>query len=84
MYEVGGRRPRVDASAVVAPTATLVGDPAILLPSGDHDRIWEIQRGLDFPGTVYGVERREDGTIDMHDVTRRAVARDHPGWTPVD
>jgi carbonic anhydrase/acetyltransferase-like protein (isoleucine patch superfamily) len=34
-----------------------VGDPAQILPPGDHDRIWAIQSGLDFPGTVYGLPR---------------------------
>ncbi len=34
-----------------------VGDPATVLAPGDHDEIWQIQRGLDFPGTVYGVSR---------------------------
>lgn len=34
-----------------------VGDPATVLPPGAHDEIWEVQRGLDFPQTVYGVSR---------------------------
>jgi carbonic anhydrase/acetyltransferase-like protein (isoleucine patch superfamily) len=34
-----------------------VGDPATLLPPDRHDEIWEIQRRLDFPGTVYGLSR---------------------------
>src|SRR5919201_3134014 len=34
-----------------------VGDPARILPPGDHDGIWEIQEGLDFPGPVYGLPR---------------------------
>jgi gamma-carbonic anhydrase len=34
-----------------------VGDPAQVLPPGEHDAIWEIQEGLDFPGTVYGLPR---------------------------
>ena len=34
-----------------------VGDPARILPPGEHDVIWEIQAGLDFPGTVYGLAR---------------------------
>ena len=34
-----------------------VGDPAQILPPGEHDAIWEIQRELDFPGTVYGLPR---------------------------
>jgi len=34
-----------------------VGDPAQILPRGDHDGIWAIQSELDFPGTVYGLSR---------------------------
>jgi gamma-carbonic anhydrase len=34
-----------------------VGDPARILPPGRHDEIWEVQEGLDFPQTVYGVPR---------------------------
>lgn len=45
-----------------------VGDPAQLLPPGEHDRIWEIQKRLDFPLTVYGFERSE---ASMVKITRR-------------
>jgi carbonic anhydrase/acetyltransferase-like protein (isoleucine patch superfamily) len=34
-----------------------VGDPARTLPPGEHDAIWAVQEGLDFPGTVYGLPR---------------------------
>ena len=34
-----------------------VGDPASVLPPGQHEEIWAIQEGLDFPGTVYGLGR---------------------------
>jgi carbonic anhydrase/acetyltransferase-like protein (isoleucine patch superfamily) len=34
-----------------------VGNPAHILPPGDHDEIWRIQKELDFPGTVYGLPR---------------------------
>jgi len=30
---------------------------ASILPSEQHDAIWEVQRGLDFPGTVYAATR---------------------------
>jgi carbonic anhydrase/acetyltransferase-like protein (isoleucine patch superfamily) len=33
------------------------GDPARLFPPDQHSELWEVQRGLDFPGTVYGVPR---------------------------
>jgi carbonic anhydrase/acetyltransferase-like protein (isoleucine patch superfamily) len=32
-----------------------VGDR--ILPPADHDAIWAVQEGLDFPGTVYGLPR---------------------------
>ncbi len=33
------------------------GDPAVILPPEQHDKIWETQRQPDFPGTVFGVAR---------------------------
>jgi gamma-carbonic anhydrase len=43
--------------AVVPIGWVAVGDPARVLPPGEHDEIWRVQEGLDFPGTVYGVTR---------------------------
>jgi carbonic anhydrase/acetyltransferase-like protein (isoleucine patch superfamily) len=34
-----------------------VGDPAQLFPSEAHDELWPVQRAMDFPGTVFGIER---------------------------
>jgi carbonic anhydrase/acetyltransferase-like protein (isoleucine patch superfamily) len=34
-----------------------VGDPAQVLPPDRHDDIWAVQRELDFPGTVLGIDR---------------------------
>ena len=34
-----------------------VGDPAEVFPPERHDDIWAVQRGLDFPRTVFGVAR---------------------------
>lgn len=34
-----------------------VGRPAELFSPERHDELWEVQRELDFPGTVYGVDR---------------------------
>ena len=36
-----------------------VGDPARLFPPEAHDQLWPLQRELDFPGTVFGIERDE-------------------------
>ncbi len=47
-----------------------VGDPAEVLPPDQHERIWGIQRSLDFPGTVYGVERGRAEDM-MTTITRR-------------
>ena len=44
------------AGAVVPIGWVAVGDPAAILPPGSHDEIWEIQRTLDFVGTVAGVD----------------------------
>ncbi len=34
-----------------------VGDPAQVLAPSDHEEIWKVQAGLDFPQTVYGISR---------------------------
>jgi hypothetical protein len=34
-----------------------VGAPAEILPPGNHEWIWGLQEILDFPSTVFGVER---------------------------
>jgi carbonic anhydrase/acetyltransferase-like protein (isoleucine patch superfamily) len=46
-----------------------VGDPARILSPERHEEIWAIQRELDFPGVVLGVER------DAPDLPARAAAR---------
>jgi len=48
-----------------------VGDPARILPPERHDAIWAIQRLLDFPKTVFGVERPAEGESLMGDVMPR-------------
>ena len=46
-----------------------VGDPAIVLPPNQHDEIWAVQKPLNFPEWVYGVDR---GTPDrMIKITQR-------------
>jgi carbonic anhydrase/acetyltransferase-like protein (isoleucine patch superfamily) len=39
-----------------------VGNPAQILPPGEHERIWQIQKPLEFPLTVYGLERSQATT----------------------
>lgn len=33
------------------------GDPAQLFSPDQHDELWDVQRELEFPGTVYGADR---------------------------
>lgn len=47
-----------------------VGDPAEILPPGEHERIWQIQKLLNFPKEVFGVERASAETM-MPQITRR-------------
>jgi carbonic anhydrase/acetyltransferase-like protein (isoleucine patch superfamily) len=48
-----------------------VGDPAEVLPPEEHERIWAIQEPLDFPGTVFGLQRAPAGETIMPELTRR-------------
>jgi len=80
----------VHVNTVVAPGATVpigwvaVGDPAQILPPDEHERIWAIQQTLEFPRTVFGLERAPEGETIMPEVTRRysralgAHRQDHP------
>jgi carbonic anhydrase/acetyltransferase-like protein (isoleucine patch superfamily) len=65
----------VPAGSMVPIGWVAVGRPASILPPHEHERIWAIQEGLDFPGTVFGVARSE---WDMRSITTRyarALAR---------
>jgi carbonic anhydrase/acetyltransferase-like protein (isoleucine patch superfamily) len=42
-----------------------VGKPARIIAPWDHDEIWRIQQALDFPGTVYGVQRDTPARVRM-------------------
>lgn len=46
-----------------------VGNPASVLPPNEHERIWETQRELDFPATVFGLPR------DTPDLAARTARR---------
>lgn len=52
-----------------------VGDPAEILPPHEHDRIWAIQKELDFPRYVFGVNRPAEGESTMPEVMPRYAAR---------
>jgi len=59
------------ANAVVPLGWVAVGDPAQILSPDRHDEIWAIQQALDFPKTVFGVERPPEGQSLMPDVMPR-------------
>ncbi len=48
-----------------------VGDPAIIRPPQDHEEIWAIQKTLDFPKVVWGLERAPEGGTIMPEITDR-------------
>lgn len=54
-------RTELPADATVPIGWVAVGDPVRILPPDKHDEIWAAQKPLNFPGYVYGVERRPDG-----------------------
>jgi carbonic anhydrase/acetyltransferase-like protein (isoleucine patch superfamily) len=58
-------------NAVVPLGWIAVGDPVKILPPERHDEIWAIQKTLDFPQTVFGVERPPEGQSFMGDVMAR-------------
>lgn len=61
-------RGELAAGATVPIGWVAVGRPAQILPPGEHEKIWEIQEPLNFPLTVYGLERSE---ANMVAITRR-------------
>jgi carbonic anhydrase/acetyltransferase-like protein (isoleucine patch superfamily) len=50
-------RTRLEPGALVPIGWVAVGDPAEILPPSEHARIWAIQYALDFPRTVFGLDR---------------------------
>ncbi len=62
---------RLEADATVPIGWVAVGDPATLFPPEAHEEIWAMQRELDFPTTVFGVDRPEPGSTRMHEITQR-------------
>jgi carbonic anhydrase/acetyltransferase-like protein (isoleucine patch superfamily) len=60
----------LQVGAVVPIDWVAVGDPAQILPPKDHERICSLQEPLNFPRTVFGVERAEPATM-MPEIMRR-------------
>ena len=67
----------VHLKTAVPPGATVpigwvaVGDPAAIRPANEHDEIWAVQEPLNFPRTVFGLERPAPGETIMPELTRR-------------
>jgi len=40
-----------------------VGDPAQYFSPDQHEQIWNVQKELDFPRYVFGVDRNSDGVV---------------------
>jgi carbonic anhydrase/acetyltransferase-like protein (isoleucine patch superfamily) len=51
-----------------------VGDPAEILPPGEHEKIWQIQKPLNFPKEIFGLERWESGKSIMPEIAHRYTA----------
>lgn len=70
----------VHLRTVLAPGTTVpigwvaVGDPAENFPPDRHDDIWDIQKGLDFPKHVFGIDRPAPGESMMPKVMPRYAA----------
>lgn len=51
-----------------------VGDPIRILPPDKHEEIWEVQRPLNFPLTVYGFDRTEASMVEITKRLAEALA----------
>jgi carbonic anhydrase/acetyltransferase-like protein (isoleucine patch superfamily) len=51
-----------------------VGDPAQILPPHEHEKIWALQKPLNFPKVVFNLDRPPEGKSIMHELTRRYAA----------
>jgi len=61
-------RTKLAAGEMVPIGWVAVGSPAQILPPHEHEKIWELQEPLNFPLTVYGLERSH---ANMGEITRR-------------
>ena len=64
-------RTQLPAGAMVPIGWVAVGDPAQIFPPNEHDQIWAIQEPLNFPRTVFGLERAPEGKTIMPEMTKR-------------
>ncbi len=61
----------IPADATVPIGWVAVGDPAEILPPNEHEKIWAIQKSLNFPHEVFGLERAPAGETLMPELTQR-------------
>ncbi|MGE0498597.1 MAG: gamma carbonic anhydrase family protein [Ramlibacter sp.] len=59
-----------------------VGEPAAILPPNEHDRIWALQAPLNFPLTVYGLDRSEASMQAITQGLSRRLASHHVAPEP--
>lgn len=59
------------ADATVPIGWVAVGDPASILPPERHNDIWAIQKPLDFPKVIFGVDRPKEGETAMPEIMAR-------------
>lgn len=67
-------RTTLAAHSVVPIGWTALGTPARMFPPERHDEIWAIQKALDFPMFVYGVQRAGEGQSNMPGITAKRSA----------
>ena len=61
-----------------------VGEPVQVLPPSEHERIWDLQQELDFPGYVFGLDRdTPDLMVQLTERYGRSLAR-HADDRPID
>ncbi|MFJ2821893.1 hypothetical protein ACIO7M_12350 [Streptomyces toxytricini] len=68
---MGHLRTVLPADSMVPIGWVAVGDPVRILPPEDHDGIWAVQKNLDFPGYVFGLDRAAYGGPVEAQVTSR-------------
>jgi len=61
----------LSADAMVPIGWVAVGDPAEIFPPEAHEGIWLIQKELDFPKEVFGMERPVEGETIMPELMKR-------------
>jgi carbonic anhydrase/acetyltransferase-like protein (isoleucine patch superfamily) len=62
---------RLTRNSIVPIGWVAVGDPAEIFPPCEHEKIWSILKSLNFPMTVYGVDRPVEEPNNMPEITAR-------------